>query len=209
MSGHTTVGQEMQAEAQLNTRRTTKQKSLAPAEACLIRPTAHLACDPSNASLDRQTPVKRARRLFRGKPLSIVRRPLAEMPMDWSIPQLLYEENFGIFLLVTLAMGGGAAWASGRAIAATWRPWWQIVAYMLILAAAVRFIHFALFDGTLLSLHYYTVDAAVCLLFGFLGFRVTRAGQMATQYGFLNVRTGLVSWARRPAASEPDGAKSG
>ncbi len=27
--------------------------------------------------------------------------------------------------------------------------------YMLILGAAVRFIHFALFDGTLLSLHYY------------------------------------------------------
>jgi hypothetical protein len=130
--------------------------------------------------------------------------------MDWSIPHLLYEEDsFGVFVLVTLAMGGGAAWASGRAIAATWRPWWQIVAYMLILAGAVRFIHFALFGGTLLSLHYYVVDAAVCLFFGFFGFRVTRAGQMATQYGFLNERTGLLSWARRAAASRPDGAKSG
>src|SRR5215510_1210489 len=136
--------------------------------------------------------------------------PVCGRPMDWSIPHLLYEEDsFGVFVLVTLAMGGGAAWASGRAIAATWRPWWQIVAYMLILAGAVRFIHFALFDGTLLSLHYYVVDAAVCLFFGFFGFRVTRAGQMATQYGFLNERTGLLSWARRAAASRPDGAKSG
>ena len=46
---------------------------------------------------------------------------------------------------------------------------------MLILAAAVRFLHFALFGGTLLSLHYYAVDLVFCLLFGFLGFRITRA----------------------------------
>src|SRR5215470_12238154 len=121
--------------------------------------------------------------------------------MDSSWPHLLYEEDlFGIFLLVSVAMGGGAAWLSGRAIAATWRPWGQIVGYMAILGAAVRFIHFALFGGTLLSLHYYAVDVAVCLLFGFLGFRVTRARHMATQYRFLNVRTGPLSWARRPAA---------
>ena len=68
----------------------------------------------------------------------------------------LHEEgSFGVFLLVTVILGGGAAMLAGRAIAQTWRPWWQIVAYMLILGAAVRFIHFALFGGTLLSLHYY------------------------------------------------------
>ena len=38
---------------------------------------------------------------------------------------------------------------------------------MLILGGAVRFIHFALFDGTLLSLHYYAVDSAVCLASAF------------------------------------------
>ena len=33
--------------------------------------------------------------------------------------QLLYEEDsFGLFLLVTVALGGGAAWLAGRAIAA-------------------------------------------------------------------------------------------
>jgi hypothetical protein len=130
--------------------------------------------------------------------------------MDVSIPELLYEEgSFGIFLLVTVVLGGGAAWLSGRAIAATWRPWWHIVAYMLILGFAVRFIHYALFGGTLISPHYYLVDTAICLALGFLGFRVTRAGQMATQYGFLNVRTGLLSWARRPAATGGDATKSG
>src|SRR5215217_8494966 len=105
--------------------------------------------------------------------------------MDETVLEFLFEDSLAVFLLVTIAMGGGAAWLSGRAIAATWRPWWHIVAYMLILAAAVRFIHYALFEGTLLSLHYYLVDGAVCMLFGFLGFRVTRAAQMASRYRFL------------------------
>jgi hypothetical protein len=129
--------------------------------------------------------------------------------MHVSIPELLYEEgSFGIFLLVTVILGGGAAWLSGRAIAATWRPWWHIVTYMLILGFAVRFIHHALFGGTLMSPYYYLVDTAICLAAAVLGFRVTRAAQMATQYGFLNVRTGLLAWARRPAATGIRPAKS-
>ena len=111
---------------------------------------------------------------------------------------ILYEEEYiGLFLLVTVAMGGGAAWLAGRAIAATWRPWLHVAGYMLILGAAVRFIHFALFEGTLLSPQYYAVDTLVCLIFGFLGFRVTRVAQMATQYRWINVRTGFLRWTRR------------
>jgi len=113
---------------------------------------------------------------------------------------ILYEEDYlGLFLLVTIVMGGGAAWLAGRAIASTWRPWLHVAGYMLILGAAVRFIHFALFEGTLLSAQYYAVDTAACLIFGLLGFRVTRASQMATQYGWINTRSGLLNWARRPA----------
>src|ERR1700726_1078775 len=93
-----------------------------------------------------------------------------------SLQGFLHEEgSFGVFLLVTVILGGGAAALAGRALAATRRPWGQNVAYMLILAAAVRFFHFALFGGTLLSLHYYAVDSAVCLAFGFTGFRAARA----------------------------------
>jgi hypothetical protein len=107
------------------------------------------------------------------------------------------ERSLGIFLLVTVALGGGAAWLTGRANALNWRPRWQLVLFMLILAAAVRFMHFALFDSTLLSLHYYLVDAAVCLVFGLLGFRVMRATQMVTRYGWLNMRSGPFGWRRR------------
>ena len=83
----------------------------------------------------------------------------------FSIPEFLYEENsLGVFVLVTLILGGGAAALAGRAIAATWRPWWQVVVYGFILAAAVRFIHFSLYGGTFLSVHYYLVDSAFCEL---------------------------------------------
>ena len=116
-----------------------------------------------------------------------------------SIPELLYEENsFGVFVLVTVILGGGAAALSGRAIALTWRPWWQVVAYSFILGAVVRFFHFSLFDGTLLSAHYYLIDSAFCMAFGFLGFRAARAGQMVTQYRWLNDPEGPLRWRRKP-----------
>jgi hypothetical protein len=113
---------------------------------------------------------------------------------------VLYEEAYiGLFLLVTVVLGGGAAWLAGRAIAATWRPWWHVVGYMLILGAAVRFMHFALFEGTLLSAQYYVVDTVVCLIFGFLGFHMTRVAQMTTQYSWINERKGFLRWSRRTA----------
>ena len=99
---------------------------------------------------------------------------------------LLYEEDaLGVFLLVTVVLGGGTAWLTGRAVAQTWRSWWSIVVYMLMLGLAVRFIHFALFGGTLLSAHFYAIDTGVAVLFACLGFRVTRRQQMARQYAFL------------------------
>ena len=117
---------------------------------------------------------------------------------SFSIPEFLYEEgSFGVFVLVTLILGGGAAILAGRAIAATWRPWWQVVAYGFVLAGAVRFIHFSLYGGTFLSLHYYLVDTAFCIAFGYLGFRAARARQMITQYGWLNEPDGLMRWRRR------------
>jgi hypothetical protein len=119
---------------------------------------------------------------------------------NFDLAHLLYQEDsFGVFLLVTVFMGGGAAWLTGRAIAATWRPWWQVPLYMILLALAVRFIHFALFEATLLTLHYYLVDVGVCLIFGALSFRATRARQMAMQYGWLYTRSGWLRWTRRSA----------
>jgi len=115
------------------------------------------------------------------------------------IAELLSEEgSVGVLVLVTVILGGGAAALSGRAIAATWRPWWQVVAYSFILGVAVRFIHFSLFGGTLLSAHYYLVDSAVCIVLGFLGFRLARVAQMVTQYRWINDADGPLRWRRKP-----------
>jgi hypothetical protein len=109
-----------------------------------------------------------------------------------------YEEgSSSIFLLVTILFGGGAAWLSGRAIARTWRPVWQVLVYSLMLGCAVRFIHFSLFGGTLLSAHYYLIDSALCMGFGFLGFRAARVSQMLTHYRWINQGNGPLRWRRR------------
>jgi hypothetical protein len=112
---------------------------------------------------------------------------------------LVNAGTVGVFILVTVIIGGGAAFLTGRAIASTWRPWWQVAIYALVLAAVVRFFHMALFQGELLSLPLYLVDVLVCLVFGFWGYRTTRARQMAQQYGWLYRRAGFLGFARKQA----------
>ena len=114
---------------------------------------------------------------------------------------IIYEEpTIWLFLLVTVVMGGWAAWMAGRAVAITWRPPLQLVFYTLILGLVIRFIHFALFEATLLTLHYYIVDTLVLLAFAFAGWRYNRARQMTTQYRWLYERTGPFSWKARASA---------
>ena len=118
--------------------------------------------------------------------------------MDFSIPEFLNDQrSLLVFFFVNVGLGGGAAALAGRAVAATWRPWWDVVKYMLLLGLAVRFIHFFLYQGVFLSLHYYLVDAAVCLIVGLLSFRLTRVRQMVTCYNWINRRSGPLTWRSR------------
>ena len=111
---------------------------------------------------------------------------------------VLYEEgSVWLFLLVTVVMGGWAGWMAARGIAKGWRPYWQCVPAFLLVAAAVRFIHCALFGGTLLSAQYFLVDALVVIAIGSVGFRVVRTRQMTTQYRWLYERTSPLTWSER------------
>lgn len=115
------------------------------------------------------------------------------------ISELLFDgadNAIWVFLLLTVLIGGAAAYASGKAIAQTWRPFRQVPLYCLLLAAGVRFCHFALFEQPLLSPIGYSLDFLVALLFAGLGFRLLRARQMTTQYGWLFKRSGVLSWRR-------------
>ena len=116
------------------------------------------------------------------------------------------DESWLQVLLVTGVLGGGAAFLAGRAIAQTWRPFWSVVVYMAMLGAAVRFVHFALFEGTLLSPASYLADTLYLIIVGSLAWRMTRAAQMATQYYWLYEQTSPLTWrARAPGAEIPDG----
>jgi len=110
------------------------------------------------------------------------------------VDNLYGGESIGAVVLVTGLLGGGAAWLTGRAIAATWRPPWTVILAMLPLAAAARFIHFALFRGNLLSLTSYVCDFCIFLVLALLAWRLTRAAQMVRQYPWLYTRAGPLSW---------------
>jgi hypothetical protein len=113
---------------------------------------------------------------------------------------LIVEKSPWVFLLLTVVIGGGAAMLAGRALASTWRPVWQAIAYMCLLGLAVRFFHYSLFGGTLLSPYYYLVDTAVLWVAALLGYRLTRVRQMTTQYAWIYERTGPFTWREKSAA---------
>jgi hypothetical protein len=115
--------------------------------------------------------------------------------------QLYAEETPLQVLLVSGIIGGGAAWLTGRAIAQTWRPFWHLMIYTALLGAAVRFVHFALFEATLLAPVSYAADTIWLLILAAMAWRMTRAAQMATQYYWLFERTGPFSWKPRPNVS--------
>jgi hypothetical protein len=109
----------------------------------------------------------------------------------------LSENGPWVFLLVTCLLGGGAAFVAGRAMAQTWRPFWQVPVYMLGIAAAARFVQYALFDEVLVSPKNFAVDFCVVLIAAAAGYRVVRAAQIARQYGWEFERAGPFGWRRK------------
>jgi hypothetical protein len=100
---------------------------------------------------------------------------------------------YGIFtfVLLTLVLGGAGAWATGRAVAKTWRPLATLAPYMIFLAAAVRFLHYALYAEPLLSIPLFISALIWMIIVGALGYRAMRASQMATQYSWAYDSSGL------------------
>ena len=99
--------------------------------------------------------------------------------------------GFLTFVLITLVLGGVGAWATGRAVAKTWRPLAMLAPYMLFLTAGVRFLHYALYGEPLLSPTLFIVAYIWTMAVGALGYRAMRATQMATQYPWVYERSGL------------------
>lgn len=133
---------------------------------------------------------------------------------------LFVEKSIWAFLIVTVVLGGGGAWLTGRAMARGWRSFWLTALAMLPLAAAVRFLHWGLFvdaalpswreaQGSLLSLHYFLADALVLIVAAGLGWRLERARQLTWQYPWLFRRTGPFTWIERLDGGQAAGDAAG
>jgi hypothetical protein len=103
------------------------------------------------------------------------------------------DSPYGVFtfILITLVLGGTGAWATGRAVAKTWRPLAMLAPYMLFLTAGVRFLHYALYGEQLLSPALFISAYIWTMAVGALGYRTMRAKQMATQYSWAYESSGL------------------
>lgn len=110
---------------------------------------------------------------------------------------ILWEYSPWTFAIFNCLIAGGTAWMSGRGLALGWRPFWLLVAYMVLFSFAVRFLNFALFEGELLSVHHFLVAMVVVMIAAALGYRMTRTSQMVTQYGWLYRRTSPLTWTDR------------
>lgn len=100
----------------------------------------------------------------------------------------------GVFLGITGILTGFCAFMTGQALATTWRPYWQLVVYCVLLGAVARFLIYGLFQGTLLSLSGYLIGSALLILIGSFAFLATRAHKMVSQYPWLYRRSGLFTW---------------
>jgi len=102
---------------------------------------------------------------------------------------ILYGNSLAAFIVITLVLAGAAAWMTGRAIARTWGSMTIAALYMVPLAAAARFLHYALAGGDLLSLQYFLVNLVILIGICLLSYRVARTSQLAKQYPWLYRKT--------------------
>lgn len=113
--------------------------------------------------------------------------------MEWIFD---VSDDWGWLAFLALdGLGAAAAVATGRAIAKGWSPRGLIAPAMIVLAAAVHFLHYALFAEDF-SFYYYGVGLIILLVAAALGYQTMRARQMATQYSWLFESNG-VSWKAR------------
>ena len=106
----------------------------------------------------------------------------------------LLGNDWRVFAGLTLVLFGIAAAMTGRALATTWRPGWQVVPYGVLMGCADRFFNYALFEEELLSLSGFVIDTAYIISMSIFAHKVTMAYKMLRQYPWIVERTGLMSW---------------
>ncbi len=108
-----------------------------------------------------------------------------------------------VFLGFTVIITGSAAWLSGRALAAGWRPAWVLLPTAAGLALADRFFVWALFGGAFFPVPGTLAEFATLLGIALAAHRHTRARRMVQQYPWLYERRGPFGWRRLPPERSP------
>ena len=110
---------------------------------------------------------------------------------------LFFEGDTGVrsvIRLIVVLIGFWTAWRSGKAAADGWSDYPNVIGYSVLLAAAMQFLHHALFDGPVLSVFYYAIDFVLLLIFATAGYRYRRTNQMVNNYYWLYEKTSPFSW---------------
>ena len=116
-----------------------------------------------------------------------------------------------VFIGVVVVLGGGTAFLMGQAIAQGWSPWWHNIVYGALLAVAVQFLSYALFDGAFFvaslassqappfgtAISGYLATAVVLVVVALFAYRITLVRKMVVQYPWLYERAGLFGWRSR------------
>jgi|EndMetStandDraft_8_1072994.scaffolds.fasta_scaffold131960_2 hypothetical protein len=117
--------------------------------------------------------------------------PLDTFMVEW------FGDTLPVVLLFNLVIVAPGAFASGHAVAITWRPWGQIVFYTALLSLLVRFLDYALAGGEIWSVGGFLLGWAIQLAVAAFGYRLTSARLMVRQYPWLYQRKGLLGWEER------------
>ncbi|HET6469954.1 MAG TPA: hypothetical protein VFG43_16390 [Geminicoccaceae bacterium] len=112
--------------------------------------------------------------------------------MEW-----LLGNDLRVFLGLTVVLFGGAAFIMGQALAESWRPAWQNVTYGLLMGVADRFLSYALFGESLLSIPGYLASVVVIVSIALLAYRLARTRRMVSQYPWIYERAGPFNWRER------------
>ncbi|MGH6932279.1 MAG: DUF6867 family protein [Dongiaceae bacterium] len=102
--------------------------------------------------------------------------------------------TWGQFVFMTVFVFGFGAMMMGRALAETWRPFGQCIAYGLLLGVANRLFGNFFFAQNVLSISGYIIGTAVLIAVALIAYRITKVRKMVLQYPWLYQRASLFHW---------------
>lgn len=109
----------------------------------------------------------------------------------------LIGTSLGVFIGLTVIITGGAAVMTGRALADSWKPPWQVVVACFGLGLADRFLVYALFGGELLSLSGFLTHFLVITAMALITHRITAVRKMVMQYPWRYERASLFAYRQK------------